>query len=80
MNLAAKATDPDGDRLTFKWWHYPDDDSATATVTIKNSDALDRANFVAPNKPGKQIHIILEVTDNGTPPLVGYQRIICNIR
>ena len=79
VNLAAKATDPDGDRLTFKWWHYPDDDSAPTILTINKSDARDRANFVAPNEPGKQIHVILEVTDNGTPPLVRYQRIVCEI-
>ena len=33
-----------------------------------------------PNEPGKQIQIILEVTDNGTPPLIGYQRVIYNIQ
>jgi len=26
------------------------------------------------------VQIILEVTDNGTPPLTGYQRVICNIK
>ncbi|MEO8352894.1 MAG: hypothetical protein ABI680_14270 [Chthoniobacteraceae bacterium] len=55
-------------------------DSAVANVTIANPDSLDQASFVAPNEPGKQVHIILEVTDNGTPPLVGYQRIICDIK
>jgi hypothetical protein len=49
-------------------------------VTINNSDSLDQASFVVPNESGKQVHIILEVTDNGTPPLVGYQRIIFNIK
>jgi PelA/Pel-15E family pectate lyase len=34
---------------------------------------------VVPDEPGKQVHIILEVTDDGDPPLKGYQRIIFNI-
>jgi len=80
VKLAATATDPDGNQLTYKWWQYADVDSAKATVAIANSDSLDNASFVAPTEPGKQVHIILEVTDNGTPPLVGYQRIICNIQ
>ena len=47
---------------------------------IANSDSPDKASFVAPNEPGKQVHIILEVTDNGTPELTGYQRVICHIK
>ena len=26
------------------------------------------------------LQIILEVTDNGTPPLTGYQRVLCTIK
>ena len=79
VKLAATASDPDGNRLTYKWWEYADADSAKATVTIANSDSLEKASFVAPNEPGKQVHIILEVTDNGTPPLTRYQRVVCDI-
>jgi hypothetical protein len=79
VKLEATATDPDGDTLTCKWWQYADADSATATVTIANSDSLDQARFVVPNEPGKQIHIILEVADNGEPSLVGYRRVICTV-
>jgi len=80
VKLAATATDPDGNKLTYKWWQYADADSAKATVSIVNADSLDEASFVAPNEPGKQVQIILEVRDNGTPPLVGYQRVLCNIK
>ncbi|WP_433933916.1 hypothetical protein AB3662_05720 [Sorangium cellulosum] len=31
-------------------------------------------------EPGKQVHIILEVTDKGTPPLTNYQRVVVTIR
>lgn len=79
VRLAATATDPDGDKLTCSWWQYADADSAASTVTLDHSDSLNRASFTVPNEPGKQIHMILEVTDDGTPPLVGYQRIVCNI-
>jgi hypothetical protein len=80
VKLEATATDPDGNKLSGKWWQYADADSSTTTVAIAQSDSLDQASFVAPNEPGRQVHIILEVTDDGTPPLTGYQRVIWNIK
>jgi hypothetical protein len=80
VKLAARATDPDGDELTFRWWQYSEADSVATNVTLSKSNSPDDASFVAPAEPGKQMHIILEVTDDGTPPLTSYQRVICNIR
>lgn len=80
VTLTATATDPDGDSIHARWWQYTDADSAQASVNIANGDSLDNASFVAPDEAGKQVHIILEVTDDGTPSLVGYQRIICTIQ
>ncbi len=80
VQLAATATDPDEDNLTFRWWQYSEIDSEEATVTIAGSDSANNASFVAPEEPGKQVHIILEVTDDRTPPLVGYQRVVCEIK
>lgn len=80
VKLEATATDPDNNKLTCRWWQYADADSATNAVTIARADSLNQASFVVPNEPAKQVHIILEVTDDGTPPLVGYRRVICNIQ
>jgi hypothetical protein len=80
VKLTATATDPDGNKLAYKWWQYADADSAKTTINIANSESLDKGNFEVPNEPGEQVHIILEVTDDGTPSLVGYQRIIFNIK
>jgi hypothetical protein len=35
--------------------------------------------FVVPNEQGKTIHLILEVTDDGTPPLTRYRRIVFTV-
>ncbi|MCF7787595.1 MAG: DUF1593 domain-containing protein [Prosthecobacter sp.] len=78
--LEATATDPDGNNLTTRWWQYSDADSALTKVVITHPDSLDQASFVAPKEPGKQVHLILEVTDDGTPPLTRYQRIIFDIQ
>ncbi len=80
IQLAASASDPDRNKLSYRWWQYADADSALSTITINNSESLKQATFVVPTEPRKQLNIILEVTDNGTPALVGYQRLICNIQ
>lgn len=77
---ASKTVDPDGDALRFKWWQYHEADSVNAKVAIANADSQTNASFVVPNEPGKQVHIILEVADNGTPSLSHYQRVIVDIR
>jgi hypothetical protein len=80
VKLAATATDPDGNKLTYKWWQYADADSAESIVTIANAASPDRASFIVPKEPGRTVHIILEVTDSGTPPLTRYQRIVFSVR
>ncbi len=70
---ATGSTDPDGDRLSYTWWQYTDVDTATPI------DITGAASFVVPNEPGKTIHVILEVTDDGTPPLTRYRRIVFTI-
>lgn len=79
VKLAATASDPDGNKLTYKWWHYADAGSAKSDVVVANSDSPDRASFVVPDEPGRTVHIILEVSDGGTPTLTRYQRIVCTI-
>jgi hypothetical protein len=76
---ASPTIDPDGNSLTYTWWQYYESDSAATKLTINNGNSK-VASFIVPNEPGKQLHIILEVKDNGTPPLTYWQRVICHIK
>jgi hypothetical protein len=76
--LDATATDPDGDSLSYRWWQYYQKDSVDAELSIAGADSRN-ASFTVPNESGKQIEIILEVIDNGSPNLKGYQRLIFDI-
>ncbi len=75
---AGGSSDPDGDKLTYKWWRYDDVDTAEKKIEIAGADRAE-ASFVVPDEPGKTIHIILEVTDAGDPPLTRYARVIVKI-
>lgn len=96
---ASAAYDPDGDDLTFKWWHYREPTASqwsalmevdevrmeadqgtegrVVNVTLPGPDRccvnlLDRQAIAR----GHAMHIILEVTDSGTPKLTTFRRIV----
>ncbi|KAF2013992.1 DUF1593-domain-containing protein [Aaosphaeria arxii CBS 175.79] len=90
--------DPDGDNLTFKWWHYKEPtatqwwcDAEVADLVIKKLDDEGRKVEVTlpppdkcavelmsrkPVATGQLLHLILEVTDDGGPPLTSYRRVL----
>jgi hypothetical protein len=63
----------------YRWWQYEEADSAESKVTITDA-STPQASFIVPNEADKQVHMILEVMDNGAPPLVRYQRIVYSIQ
>jgi hypothetical protein len=72
---ASGSTDPDGNVLRFEWFHYPE---ATAyrgkPVPIENAQSA-KAAFLAPAEGAQPLHIILTVTDDGSPALTRYARV-----
>ena len=91
VDLSAEgSTDPDGDALSYQWFYYGE----PGTIALSNSrtgaplEIYDfdqpKAWFMIPAKfsmpPGAgTLHIILAVTDHGTPRLTRYQRVIVTI-
>jgi hypothetical protein len=82
VKLSAQGTnDPDGDKLSYHWWQYKEADTYNGTIEINNAEQQD-ASFTVPEDAGsgETIHIICEVTDDGTPLLTRYQRVIIEIK
>jgi hypothetical protein len=75
VELKATATDPDGDKVYYWWWHYTDPSGINNTIKIVQ-ETSDNAWFNVPENLQKDIHIILEVSDDGSPALKSYKRLI----
>jgi hypothetical protein len=87
---AEGSTDPDGDALSYEWFYYGEAGTFTTSsgrtgqpVMIQGFDRA-RASFTVPTErvmpPGTgTMHIILAVTDDGTPRLTRYRRVIVTV-
>ncbi|WP_425826858.1 nucleoside hydrolase-like domain-containing protein [Streptomyces fractus] len=80
LTLTPRATDPDRDAITLKWWQYREAGTYPGTVdlTQHKGDAI-RLTVPKDAKPGETIHLILQATDNGTPALTRYQRVVVRV-
>lgn len=75
--LSGKASDPDNNSMTYNWLYYKEVGTLNASRFVLGNTKNQEINFIAPivNSP-KTMHFICEVTDNGTPNLTRYQRVI----
>lgn len=80
INLKGIAKDPDGNKVTYKWWQYFEVDTYEGKVDFKNS-ASNYTSFTIPSNAnvGDTLHLILEATDSGTPALTRYQRLVVTV-
>lgn len=71
--------DPDGDNLSFLWFHYPE--AGTFQESIKmGAENVHSVNVTAPRVQQEETaHFILKVSDKGTPSLSRYKRVIVTV-
>ncbi|MBN2437251.1 MAG: DUF1593 domain-containing protein [Deltaproteobacteria bacterium] len=77
---AAGSSDPDGDSLVYAWSFYQEPSSYDGAVSIENSSSASATVTIPSNAGGKNIHIILELHDDGSPNLYAYRRVIINVQ
>jgi len=76
---AAGSTDPDGHKISFRWWVYREAGTYANDVPIDGASTPE-ASIAAPADAGADIHVVLEVSDDGAPPLTSYRRVILQVR
>jgi hypothetical protein len=77
---ASASSDPDGDALSFDWEAYPEAGSYIGDIVIKENSQSKIEYEVPRDASGKQIHIILKVTDdNPEVQLTSYRRIVLDV-
>jgi hypothetical protein len=81
FGLSARAsTDPDGDSLSYYWFHYPEPGSFKQRVKIDSAENATGAWIIAPKvERPETLHFILRLTDKGTPALTRYARVIVTV-
>jgi hypothetical protein len=73
---ASASTDPDGDALRFNWYPYPEAGTYSGTLALRNPNAARQVITVPKDLGSQNLHLILEVHDQGSPSLVTYRRVI----
>jgi hypothetical protein len=73
---AAGSSDPDGHRLSYRWWVYREAGTYAGEAKLSAAEGIESALAVPGDAAGKEIHVILEVTDDGTPPLTSCRRVV----
>jgi hypothetical protein len=77
---ASGSIDPDGDNLSYLWFHYPEAGSYKKLITVDGAENSHGAYVVAPIvEKNETAHFILKVTDKGEPQLSRYKRVIVDV-
>ena len=81
---ASGTSDPDHDQLSYHWYPYREAGTFPLTIHYRNLEWKDTrtavVSFPAPRSTtARTIHFVLEVTDDGSPRLTSYRRVILTI-
>lgn len=80
VQLHGIVSDPDGDSVALRWWQYAEADGYAGRVAVADSTSTQaRVRIPADARAGDTVHLILEATDDGTPALTRYHRVIVEV-
>jgi hypothetical protein len=80
LHLKVKVSDPDRDAVSVHWRHWDEADSYPRPIALASPAGLAAVLQVpADARPGDTIHLLAEATDDGTPALTRYARVIVRV-
>ncbi|MGA1238414.1 MAG: DUF1593 domain-containing protein [Limisphaerales bacterium] len=77
---ASDSSDPDGHPLHFHYFPYPEAGTPRNALQLKTPLQAITSCFIPHETPAGTYHILLTVTDEGTPPLTTYRRAIIHVQ
>lgn len=77
---AAGSSDPDKNPLNYSWSFYQEPSSYDGTVKIEDASTPTPTIAIPADASGKNLHVILELHDNGSPNLYAYRRVIISVK
>lgn len=77
INLnATGSTDIDNNTLSYEWWSFPEAGTYSKKIDINNPTSSNASLIVPQDASGKTMHVLLLLTDDGTPALTRYRRLV----
>jgi len=73
---ADASSDPDGQRLRFNWFHYPEPGTYRGGIEITGMNTASATVQIPKDAGGTTLHVVVAATDEGQPPLTRYRRAV----
>lgn len=80
VRLNGAVSDPDKNAVSINWWQFRVGSYPNQVEVVNPTSAQTEVIIPKDAVGGQTIHLILEATDNGTPALTTYQRVIITVR
>lgn len=80
ISLNVIVTDADKNRVDVKFWQYQEVGTSPEKVAIEVKGNQAKIQIPTTAKTGDTIHLIVEGSDNGTPSLTRYQRVVLTVK
>lgn len=77
---ASESYDPDGDKISYNWFFYPEA-SSTVNLPVIGDPSADKIEVnISKSLAGETLHLVLEVEDTGSPSLKWYKRMVIKVK
>lgn len=80
LDATGSADIDSGDTLSYDWRFYPEAGTYLGWIDIENANNITSSLVVPKDASGAVLHILLVLTDSGSPPLTRYRRLVIHCK